>query len=139
MLRPLADIALIAAAPALAAEQQATGSFEVKMTKESETRYTIAKTFTGGMTGSSTGVFLGHERVMAYVAMETFTGSVDGRAGGFVMMHRGYQDGAKANRLEVMVAPGSGTGALAGITGSFEIRIEGGKHFYTLRYELPSR
>jgi len=33
--------------------------------------------------------------------------------------------------------PGSGTGELKGITGTFAIKIEGGQHFYDLDYTLP--
>ena len=39
----------------------------------------------------------------------------------------------------ITVVPDSGTGDLAGLTGSMAIRIEaGGKHFYDFDYELPA-
>jgi hypothetical protein len=33
--------------------------------------------------------------------------------------------------------PDSGTEGLAGLTGTMDIRIDGGGHFYTFRYSLP--
>ena len=38
----------------------------------------------------------------------------------------------------MIIAPDSGTGALQGITGTFEIKIEGGAHLYDLAYTLPA-
>jgi hypothetical protein len=32
----------------------------------------------------------------------------------------------------------SGTDELAGLTGAMTIRIEGGKHYYALDYQLPA-
>jgi hypothetical protein len=40
--------------------------------------------------------------------------------------------------MTVKVAPGSGTGQLKGITGTFNIIITDGKHSYDLDYELPN-
>ena len=37
-------------------------------------------------------------------------------------------------RLSVNVVPDSGTGELAGLSGTFSIRIEGGQHFYEFDY-----
>jgi hypothetical protein len=41
------------------------------------------------------------------------------------------------NNLSVTVVPGSGTGELTGIAGTFAIEIAGGQHSYTLEYTLP--
>ena len=131
----------------------ATGTFEVKMTPEAQgdaptdglptSRMGIAKTFTGGMTGTATGTMLaagtpqpGHPA--GYVAIDQFSGSVDGKAGSFLLLHRGTIDKAGGAELSVIIAPDSGTGALQGITGTFEIKIEGGKHEYDLAYTLPA-
>jgi hypothetical protein len=38
----------------------------------------------------------------------------------------------------VVVVPGSGTGELKGITGTFAIKIADGQHSYDLEYVLPS-
>ena len=37
--------------------------------------------------------------------------------------------------MRVFIVPGSGTGALAGITGTMTIRVDGGHH-YDLDYDL---
>jgi len=43
-----------------------------------------------------------------------------------------------APALSITIVPDSGTGELAGISGSMAIRIEkGGAHFYDLEYTLP--
>jgi hypothetical protein len=39
--------------------------------------------------------------------------------------------------MQVIVVPGSGTGELAGIEGTFTIRIENREHFYEFEYALP--
>jgi hypothetical protein len=39
--------------------------------------------------------------------------------------------------MTVIVVPGSGTGELKGISGSFDIQIADGKHSYDLEYQLP--
>ncbi len=43
-----------------------------------------------------------------------------------------------AQELTITVVPGSGTGELAGMTGSMWIEIEDGSHSYDLKYSLPS-
>lgn len=40
--------------------------------------------------------------------------------------------------LAVSVVPDSGTEQLAGLTGTMEIIIDGGRHDYRLRYRLPA-
>jgi hypothetical protein len=137
-MRTLIAAAVLIATPALAAERTAEGAFTVKMTPKGDTLMDMAKSYTGAMTGQGIGPFLGDGKVMVYVALETFDGTVDGKRGSFIMMHRGWQDGAKANHLDVSIAPNSGTGELAGISGNLDIRIDAqGAHFYTLRYTLP--
>jgi hypothetical protein len=74
---------------------------------------------------------------MAYVAVERIEGTLDGRAGSFVVLHLA-QIRAGARSLELVIAPGTGTGALAGIDGRMQIRIEGGQHFYEIEYALPA-
>ena len=132
----------------------ATGTFEVKMTPEAQgeaptdglptSRMGIAKTFTGGMTGTATGTMLaagtpkpGHPA--GYVAIDQFSGSVDGKAGGFLLLHRGTMTKTGGGELSVIIAPDSGTGALEGIAGSFVIKMEGGAHHYDLAYTLPTK
>jgi hypothetical protein len=38
----------------------------------------------------------------------------------------------------VVVVPGSGTDALAGLEGSLRITVEDGQHFYDMEYSLPA-
>ena len=71
-----------------------------------------------------------------YVAIETFTGSLDGKAGTFVLQHSGSMRGGTPT-LQVTVVPDSGTGALAGISGTMTIDPTGGEHRYTFDYVLP--
>ena len=132
----------------------ATGTFEVKITPEARgdapaggmptSRMGVAKTFSGGMTGTATGTMLAAGAPKAgsaagYVAVDQFSGSVDGKAGGFLLLHRGTMTKAGGSDLSVVIAPDSGTGALEGIAGTFDIKIEGGVHRYDLAYTLPAR
>jgi hypothetical protein len=55
-----------------------------------------------------------------YVAIERVTGTLHGRSGSFVLYHNGTMTPA-GQRLEVTVAPESGTGELAGLTGKMAI------------------
>ena len=71
-----------------------------------------------------------------YVAMETISGTLDGHPGTFQLMQLGTMDAGKPD-LRVTVVPGSGTGALHGLTGTLKIDIVAGKHTYTLDYTLP--
>lgn len=70
-----------------------------------------------------------------YVAMERIVGTLDGRSGSFVVMHVGRMNGGDRS-LSIYIVADSGTGELAGISGTMNIRIEDGKHFYELDYHL---
>lgn len=72
-----------------------------------------------------------------YVAIEAVTGKLDNKAGGFVLQHFATMDASGPNMI-VKVVPGSGSGELAGISGTFTITIADGKHSYDLEYQLPS-
>lgn len=74
-----------------------------------------------------------------YVAMEAFEGSLNGRTGTFNFAHTATTDGS-AERLHelVVIVPESGTGGLAGITGSGALHIDpDGTHHFDFDYELP--
>lgn len=45
---------------------------------------------------------------------------------------------AAGPHMNVIITPGSGTGELKGITGTFIITIADGKHSYDLEYTLPA-
>jgi hypothetical protein len=101
-------------------------------------RVTLGKAFTGALTGSSTVTMLtvadGAGAPVVYVAVERFTGELDGRKGSFVLHHSA--PGSHGERLAVRVVPGTGSGELAGLTGTFEILQDDGAHSYLLEYEL---
>lgn len=129
--------------------QHASGTFEVKVipqkadNKEAESanlgRYSLDKQFRGDLEGVSTGEMLGAMTEVkgsaGYVAMERVRGTLCGRAGTFVLQHSGTMTKG-TQQLTVTVVPDSGTGDLAGISGTMEIKIEKGKHFYEFEYLL---
>ncbi len=122
----------------------ASGTFTVKTTPQQDAiaagRMTLEKTFMGGLVGESRGQMLSALGTVkgsaGYVAIETFTGSLDGKAGTFVLQHSGSMRGGTPT-LQVTVVPDSGTGALAGISGTMTIDPTGGEHRYTFDYVLP--
>ena len=129
----------------------ATGTFEVKIVpqkadnKPAETagigRMSIDKQFAGDITGTSLGEMIhlsGTKESGVYVALERVTATLQGRQGTFAFHHMGTMNSA-GQHLVIGVVPESGTGQLAGISGSFTIRIEGGKHFYEFDYTLPAQ
>jgi hypothetical protein len=71
-----------------------------------------------------------------YVAMEVVTGTLGGRRGSFALQHFATMD-ASGQKMQIVVAPGSGTGELKGIAGTFTIHIENGQHSYDFDYTLP--
>ena len=125
----------------------AVGTFEVAVTPADPevveaglglSRYTLAKTFSGGMTGQGVGQMLAggpSATTGSYVALERFVGTLDGREGAFLLAHRGDM-GPDGFSLSITVVPNSGTGALTGIAGVFELTIADGQHKYDLAYTL---
>jgi hypothetical protein len=103
-------------------------------------RYSINKTIHGDLEATTVGEMFTSgdpkQGAAGYVAIEVVTGTLAGKAGSFAMQHFATMDGA-GPKMEVVVVPGSGTGELKGIEGSFGIRIEGGEHFYDFEYTLP--
>ena len=102
---------------------------------------TISKTLHGDLEGTSQGDMLAANTTVegsaAYVAIERITGTLAGRTGSFVLQHSGTMTRG-APHLLVTVVPDSGTGDLAGLTGTFGIIIADGKHSYDFEYSLPS-
>jgi hypothetical protein len=130
--------------PAMAT--RASGTFEVKLTPQKDEggdpslgRMTIDKQFHGDLEGTSKGQMLSSgsaEGSGVYVAVEKVTGTLNGRTGTFVLHHTGIMT-HKVPQLSINVVPDSGTGQLAGITGSMNIIITNGKHSYEFDYTLP--
>jgi len=128
----------------------ASGSFEPTMKPVSPAglpdaptlgRYTGTKTWHGSVEGTSVVDMLtastARKDTAGYVAVELVTCKLDGRSGTFELLHQGTMDEGKQS-LNIAVLKGSGTGALAGITGTLVIHIAAdGKHTYDFDYTLP--
>jgi len=72
-----------------------------------------------------------------YVASERVEGRLAGKRGTFVLQHWGVVAAGTPPRTAGNVVPGSGTGELAGLTGTMEIAVsEDGTHTLALDYEL---
>jgi Protein of unknown function (DUF3224) len=126
----------------------ATGSFEVKITPQSDDflkgtsvgRMSIDKQLHGDLEGTSKGEMLTGGDIAkgsaGYVAIEQVTGTLNGRSGSFILQHNGTMTRGTP-QLTVSVVPDSGTGQLAGLAGTMTIKITDGKHFYDFTYILP--
>jgi hypothetical protein len=93
-----------------------------------------------GLTGGSFEALLHYlpDGTSTYVSLMRVTGTVGGREGGFTLTGRGSYDGTSARGESVVVA-GSGTGELAGITGTAESVSTHADYPYmplTIRYDL---
>lgn len=130
----------------------AAGQFEVKVAPQVAdhpaakasglARLSIDKQFSGPLEAVSVGEMLASgdgSRSGAYVALEKVTGTLEGRAGSFVLMHSAVMLRGTPQDWSVNVVPDSATGELEGLTGAMTIRIESGKHYYQIEYQLPSR
>jgi hypothetical protein len=131
--------------------QHATGPFEVKIAPlepafktedNSLGRMSIDKQFHGDLEGTSKGEMLtagdASKGAAGYVAEERVTGSLHGRSGAFSLQHNATMDSGGFH-LNIIVVPGSGTGQLAGLSGTMNIIIKDGKHSYDFTYTLPGQ
>lgn len=107
---------------------------------EGLSRYSIDKQIHGDLEATSKGEMYGggdpRKGAAGYVAIEMVTGTLAGKHGSFALQHFGTMD-ASGPKMQVIVVPGSGTGELKGIAGTFTIRVEKGQHFYDFEYTLP--
>jgi uncharacterized protein DUF3224 len=136
-----------AAAPTEAIiSRHASGSFDVKLapqtsTEESIGRLSIDKQFHGALEATSKGEMLASSSAVAgsagYVAIEKVTGTLDGRSGTFVLQHTATMTRGTPS-LSITVVPDSGTGELAGLSGTMAIVITDGKHDYDFEYTLET-
>ena len=133
----------------MATKQHATGTFEVKVTPVAggdlgcaSGRFTLSKAFAGDLVGTSQGDMwtaeTGFKGSAGAVAIEKVEGTLRGRKGSFTLLHHGTMRRGADYQLRIVVVPDSGTGELAGIEGTFAIRIEKDTHFYDLEYTLPA-
>src|SRR5512132_2815084 len=123
----------------------AKGSFDVTITPQASAadatvaRMLLYKEFHGDLEAIAHGEMLAASEPLTgagvYVALDRVTGTLHGRSGSFLMAHRGVRH-ADGQSLDIVIVPGTGTGQLAGITGTIGIDIVEKKHFYTVDYEL---
>jgi hypothetical protein len=103
-------------------------------------RFSIDKQIHGDLEAASKGeMFSGgdpKQGLAGYVAIEVVTGVLSGKHGSFALQHFATMDQA-GPRMQVIVVPGSGTGELKGIAGTFTIHVEKGHHSYDFDYTLP--
>ena len=125
---------------------QVNGRFEVQLQPQAQAaadgvstaRFSIDKRFFGELDATSQGEMLsvGNETgSAAYVAIERVRGALQGRSGSFVLVHNGLMT-PDTQSLTITVAPGSGTGELAGLDGTMNIVIADGEHRYEFSFTL---
>lgn len=78
-----------------------------------------------------------HGSVAQYSGYARFEGSVSGKRGKFVLLDTGTYGGGEA-KSDLSIVEGSGTGELAGITGSGRYVASQSEMLYELDYELPA-
>jgi hypothetical protein len=107
---------------------------------EGLSRFSSDKQIHGDLEATSKGeMFSGGDPKLGeagYVAMEVITGTLNGKHGSFALQHSATMD-QNGQSMTVIVVPGSGTGELKGIRGTFTIHIEKGQHSYDFEYTLP--
>ena len=124
----------------------ARGTFTVKIQPltpapaEGISRFSIDKEIHGDLEATTKGEMFSagdaKSGVAGYVAIEVVTGTLAGKRGTFALQHSATMD-QSGRKTTVAVVPGSGTGELKGISGSFDIQLANGQHSYDLEYKLP--
>lgn len=132
--------------------RHAHGPFDVKLAAQKPDnpqaesaglgRMSIDKQFHGDLEATSKGEMLSAmtstQGSAGYVAIERVSGALHGRSGSFVLQHNATMTRGEPH-LNIIVVQDSGTGQLAGLTGTMKITIaEGGKHAYEFEYMLPT-
>lgn len=129
---------------------EASGEFQVASWQEEPfderdgagklTHARIAQTFTGDLAADATiqmlMAFAPDGQSARYVGMQRMVGTLGGREGTFVLESAGrYADGVA--RIDLTVVDGSGTGGLAGLTGTGSAEAPmGSTGTYRLSYDL---
>jgi Protein of unknown function (DUF3224) len=146
-------LALALLSPLTPAQQKETpmihhahGTFTVNMQPltpapaEGLSRFSSTKQIHGDLEATSKGeMFSGgdpKQGTAGYVAMEVVTGTLNGKHGSFALQHSATMD-QSGQKMTIIVVPGSGTGELKGIAGTFTIHIDKGQHSYDMDYTLP--
>jgi len=127
---------------------RASGPFEVSLTPQvpqpgegaNPSRMLIDKRFHDDLEGTSKGQMLSVMTPIkgsaGYVAIQEVTGTLNGKRGTFILQHSATMNRG-VPQLSIIVIPDSGTADLTGLTGSMNIKIDGGKHSYDFEYWLP--
>lgn len=115
--------------------------FEASVTTGLPNGYTLMrKEFRGAINGTAQTRFVyafDDDLGGTYVAMESFEGTIDGRAGACNIAHSATTSGTDRSNEMLLIVPGSGTGELAGITGTGGIVIDAdGTHHLNLEYRI---
>jgi hypothetical protein len=125
----------------------AKGTFDVKLVPQATdpggepavSRMSIDKQYHGDLAATGKGQMLAHMTAVdgsgVYVAIERVDGTLHGLHGTFVLLHNGVMVRGK-QQLSVTVVADSGTGELAGLSGTLDIIIADGKHSYELKYSI---
>lgn len=100
----------------------------------------MEKNFEGEVVGHSSTLFTAAfdqaTGVGTYLAMESFAGSLHGRAGTFNFAHSATTTGSDRTAEFFTIVPSSGTGELAGISGSGGLTVDAdGTHRIWFDYE----
>ena len=103
------------------------------------TRAHVTRSFHGDLSGTGNLMYvMAHleSGVASFSGFEKVDGSLGGRRGSFVLRHTGSYDGEKAT-AEYEVVPGSGTGELAGLSGTGGFSVgHAEEHDMTFEYEV---
>jgi hypothetical protein len=103
-------------------------------------RFSLDKQLHGELEGIGKGEMLAagdyQKGEAGYVAIELVTGMLHGKQGSFALQHAATMTAGHMN-ISILVVPGSGTGDLKGISGTFTITMTGGGHSYDFEYALP--
>jgi hypothetical protein len=144
---------LVALTPLAFAQQQekptmhhAHGTFTVSIQPltpapaEGLGRFSIDKVIHGDLEATTKGeMFSGGDfktGSAGYVAIEVVTGTLNGKHGSFAIQQMATMD-KDGPKMTAVVVPGSGTGELKGIAGTFAIDPSNGQHTFDLEYTLP--
>lgn len=102
-------------------------------------RMSIDKQFSGDLEATSCGEMLTAMTAIkgsaGYVAIEQVVGKLCGKQGSFVLQHFGVMNQG-VDRLVLEVVPDSATDELTGLTGTMNIRIEQGQHYYDFDFDF---
>jgi acyl CoA:acetate/3-ketoacid CoA transferase beta subunit len=128
---------------------KATGTFDVTITPQASDlapegpnlgRMSLDKQYHGDLDAAAKGEMITAAGIAvkesaAYSAVERVSGTLHGKKGSFALQHTGVMTRGTPN-LNITVVPDSGTGELAGLSGTMDIIIEGKQHSYVLNYEI---